>query len=122
MPFTVGCILSCIFAVVAFGLVLCEDEGDFDQGMQTRDINVAAIVGVRNVEQYIAPFLALLAPFVNFTIILDDSSTDGTVAAIESLAQATKVRQVLVKDGSWNRSETSDRNELLLAGAQACVS
>ena len=88
--------------------------------MLTRDINVAATVGVRNVEQSIVPFLKLLSPFVNFTIVLDDSSTDGTVSAIASVAQAAKVRQVITKDGAWNRSETSDRNELLLAGSGVC--
>jgi hypothetical protein len=114
MRFPAANILSLSLFAAALCSVLCQHDGDFDQGAQP--VNVAAIVGVRNVEQYIAPFLKLLAPFVNFTIILDDSSSDGTLAAIESVARATKVRQVLVKDGGWNRSETSDRNELLLAG------
>jgi hypothetical protein len=107
-------LLATALACVALG----QDDDDFEQGMLTRDINVAAIVGVRNVEQSIAPFLRLLSPFVNFTIVLDDSSTDGTVSAIESVALEAKVRLVLTKDGSWNRSETSDRNELLIAGGR----
>lgn len=115
---------GCAWAVFICAAVVCvvraQLDGDGEQELQGRDINVAAIVGVRNVELSIKPFLMLLAPFVNFTVLLDDSSTDGTVAAIESVAQEAKVRRVLVKDGSWNRSETTDRNELLLAGAPSC--
>jgi hypothetical protein len=118
MRFVTECKLSLSVLLAALCLVLCQHSSDFE-GFETREVNVAAIVGVRNVEQYIVPFLRLLAPFVNFTIILDDSSTDATVAAIESVALDTKVRQVLVKDGAWNRSETDDRNELLRAGSRA---
>jgi hypothetical protein len=109
--------LSLALYLVVLSLALGQsDEDDFEPGNLPHHINVAGIVGVRNVEHSIAPFLKLLAPFVNFTIVLDDSSDDGTLAAIESVAHETKVRRVLVKDGSWNRSETTDRNELLLAG------
>jgi hypothetical protein len=115
-----GCAWAVFICAAAACVVRAQLDGDGEQELQGRDINVAAIVGVRNVELSIKPFLMLLAPFVNFTVLLDDSSTDGTVAAIESVAQEAKVRRVLVKDGSWNRSETTDRNELLLAGAPSC--
>jgi hypothetical protein len=111
-------LLALGLCVAAFCTAHGQYDDDFEQEMQPRDIVIAAIVGVRNVELSISPFLRLLAPFVDFTIVLDDSSTDGTVAAIQAVAQETKVKQVLIKDGSWNRSETSDRNELLLAGAR----
>ena len=109
--------LLLVFCLAAFCGARGQAEDDVhDEGAQPRDVVVAAIVGVRNVELSVPHFLRLLAPFVNFTIVLDDSSTDGTVAAVESVAREAKVRQVLVKDGAWNRSETADRNELLLAG------
>ncbi len=114
---------SCAFAqcfVQALALFciasLSDGHDDFEQGVSAQDINVVGIVAVRNAEHQVAPFLRLLSPFVNFTIILDDSSIDRTVSVIESVAKETKVRQILLKPSRWNRSETSDRNELLLAG------
>ena len=114
-----NCARSLLFVLCLAALCGARGQAEddvHDEGSPPRDVVVAAIVGVRNVELSVPHFLRLLAPFVNFTIVLDDSSTDGTVAAVESVAREAKVRQVLVKDGVWNRSETADRNELLLAG------
>ena len=102
-----------VFCIVSFSH--CHD--DLQQGFSDIYINVVGVVAVRNAEHLVAPFLRLLSPFVNFTIVLDDSSSDRTVSVIESVAKETKVRQVLLKPSHWNRSETTDRNELLLAGS-----
>jgi hypothetical protein len=109
------CFVQALLLLCIVSLSHCHE--DFQQGFSDRDINVVGVVAVRNAEHLVAPFLRLLSPFVNFTIVLDDSSSDRTVSVIESVAQETKVRQVLLKSSRWNRSETTDRNELLLAGS-----
>jgi hypothetical protein len=109
------CFVQALLLFCIVSLSHCRE--DFQQGFPDRDINVVGVVAVRNAEHLVAPFLRLLSPFVNFTIVLDDSSSDRTVSVIESVAQETKVRQVLLKSSRWNRSETTDRNELLLAGS-----
>jgi hypothetical protein len=109
------CFVKALLLFCIVSLSQCHDA--FQQGFSDRDINVVGVVAVRNAEHLVAPFLRLLSPFVNFTIVLDDSSSDRTVSVIESVSKETKVRQVLLKSSHWNRSETTDRNELLLAGS-----
>lgn len=76
---------------------------------------IVALVGVRNEAIMIKQFLKAMSCYADAIIVLDDASTDNTVAIAEELAQECKVEKILKKT-KWFRDEPGDRNRLLKAG------
>lgn len=70
---------------------------------------------MRNEEIMIEQCLRGLSLFTDGIIILNDASTDGSVAIIESLAKECNVIEIIHKK-QWCRDEPGDRNALLNAG------
>lgn len=76
---------------------------------------IVGLMAVRNEAQIIANSLQALALYADEIIVLDDASTDNTVAVIRSLQTQCCIAQIIEKE-SWYRDEPGDRNKLLAAG------
>lgn len=76
---------------------------------------IIGLIPLRNEEIMIEQCLRGLALYTDEIIVLDDASTDGSVAKIKSLAQECRVTEIIQKK-EWYRDEPGDRNALLNAG------
>lgn len=76
---------------------------------------IIALVPFRNEEIMMAQCLRGLKPYADEIILLNDASTDNSVAIIESMAQECHVTEIIHKT-EWYRDEPGDRNKLLQAG------
>jgi glycosyltransferase involved in cell wall biosynthesis len=76
---------------------------------------IIGLVPMRNEAIMIEQCLRGLSMLVDEIIILDDASSDSSVAIVESLASECKVTQIIRKE-TWYRDEPGDRNALLYAG------
>ena len=78
---------------------------------------IIGLVPVRNEEARIGLCLRALALVADAIIVLDDNSDDGTVQAVEGLADECNIVEIITKQGQrWFRDETGDRNLMLQAG------
>jgi glycosyltransferase involved in cell wall biosynthesis len=82
-----------------------------------RPKKIIGLVPVRNEEAYIDQCLRALALYTDAIIVLDDASTDNTVAIVESLAQECHIDRI-IKKAVWKRDEPGDRNKLIQAGRE----
>ncbi len=73
---------------------------------------IFGLVAVRNVASNIADFLRLLSLLTDAIAVLDDASTDSTVAEVLKVASECQVEAVITKS-SWLRNEAQDKNLLL---------
>lgn len=80
-----------------------------------RTPKIIGLIPLRNEEIMIEQCLRGLSLFTDEIIVLDDASTDNSVAIIESLAAECNVTQIIRKK-EWYRDEPGDRNALLNAG------
>jgi len=110
----IAALRSLAFLVLASASAVYRTE---DTGAASRagGAKIVGLVPVRNEERRIGFCLRALAMFVDEIVVLDDSSTDGTVAAVHALSQECRVSRIITK-GAWLRDETADRNALLAAG------
>lgn len=75
------------------------------------------LVPVRNEEIMLAQCLKALAKYTDAIILLDDFSTDQTVAIAEALVQECNIERI-IKKKTWYRDEPGDKNKLLQAGRE----
>ncbi|PKN03214.1 hypothetical protein CVU75_03415 [Candidatus Dependentiae bacterium HGW-Dependentiae-1] len=85
------------------------------KALMARPKKIIGLVPVRNEEQYIDQCLRGLALYTDAIIVLDDASTDHTVAIVQSIAKECNVATI-IKKNVWVRDEPGDRNKLLQAG------
>lgn len=76
---------------------------------------IVGLMAARNEAQLIANSLQALALYTDEIIVLDDASTDNTVAVVKSLQIQCRIAQIIEKK-AWYRDEPGDRNKLLMAG------
>ncbi|MDZ4131253.1 MAG: glycosyltransferase, partial [Hydrogenophaga sp.] len=87
------------------------------KALMARPKKIVGLVPVRNEEQYIDQCLRALALYTDAIIVLDDVSTDNTVAIVESLAKECHIERI-IKKTIWFRDEPGDRNKMLQAGRE----
>lgn len=75
-------------------------------------VKIFGLVAVRNVASNIAEFLRLLALLTDAIAVLDDASSDETVAQVLSVARECQIEAVITKS-AWVRNEAQDKNLLL---------
>lgn len=75
------------------------------------------LVPVRNEQNIIAQCLKALSKYTDAIVVLDDFSSDKTVAIIESLAEECHIERI-IKKNAWHRNEPGDKNKLLQAGRE----
>ncbi|WP_162605057.1 FkbM family methyltransferase [Geomonas oryzae] len=80
-----------------------------------RPPKIVGLVTVRNESAIVGQALRLLSLFTDAIVLLDDASTDDTVAVCEAYAASCRVEHIIRKR-SWFRDEPGDRNRLLNAG------
>lgn len=78
---------------------------------------IVGLLAVRNERIFIEQCLRALSLYTDAIVVLDDASTDDTVAIIESLAQECKVQKIIRKK-TWFRDEPADQNKLLAGGRE----
>lgn len=76
---------------------------------------IVGLVTVRNESAIVGQALRLLSLFTDAIVLLDDASTDDTVAVCEAHATSCRVQHIIRKR-TWFRDEPGDRNRLLNAG------
>jgi glycosyltransferase involved in cell wall biosynthesis len=87
------------------------------KALLSRPQKIVGLVPVRNENQYIDQCLRALALYTDAIVVLDDASTDNTVAIVESLAKECKIER-FIKKTVWFRDEPGDRNKLIQAGRE----
>ncbi|PKN03213.1 hypothetical protein CVU75_03410 [Candidatus Dependentiae bacterium HGW-Dependentiae-1] len=87
------------------------------KALMQRPKKIVGLVPVRNEEQYIDQCLRALALYTDAIVVLDDASTDNTVAIVESVAQECHIERIIKKQ-IWFRDEPGDRNKVLQAGRE----
>lgn len=85
--------------------------------LMARPKKIVGLVPVRNEAPYIDQCMRALACYTDAIIVLDDASTDNTVAVVESVAKECHVERIIKKE-IWYRNEPGDRNKLLQAGRE----
>lgn len=78
---------------------------------------IVGLVPVRNEEIFIANCLRALAPYTDAIVVLDDVSTDRTLAIVESLKDECHIERIIAKK-EWVRNEMADREAMLVAGRE----
>ena len=76
---------------------------------------IVGLVTMRNESAIIAQCLRCLSRLTDAIVVIDDASTDDSVAICEDLREECNVKHIICKK-SWHRDESSDRNRLLNAG------
>ena len=76
---------------------------------------IVGLMAVRNEAQIIANSLQALSLYTDEIIVLDDASTDNTVAVVKSLQVECHITKIIEKE-HWYRDEPGDKNKLLAAG------
>jgi glycosyltransferase involved in cell wall biosynthesis len=98
-----------------FSLFLCLNINFLASPILAQAPKIVGLMAVRNEAQIIANSLQALALYTDAIVVLDDASTDNTVAVIKSLQTQCCIAQIIEKE-SWYRDEPGDRNKLLAAG------
>lgn len=83
--------------------------------IEAQQPKIIGLIPMRNEEIMIEQCLRGLAMITDEIIILDDASTDNSMAIIESLAKDCNITEIRRKK-TWHRDEPGDRNALLNAG------
>lgn len=83
----------------------------------TKPPKIVGLVPVRNEEILIANCLRALAPYTDAIVVLDDVSTDNTLAIVESLIEECHIERIIAKK-EWVRNEKADREAMLVAGRE----
>lgn len=83
--------------------------------MHAHATKIVGLVAARNEALLIEQCIRALACYADEIVMLDDCSTDNTVAIVESLADECRVKTI-IKKNSWARDELADKNRLLQAG------
>lgn len=81
----------------------------------SKEPKIIGLMPVRNEGDIIDQSLKALSLYVDSIVVLDDASTDDTVAKIKSIAQECKVESIIEKK-EWYRDEPADANKLLEEG------
>lgn len=80
---------------------------------------IVGLVEARNALRALPFFLSALAAVVDAVVLLDDVSTDASVAFLAAHGGSLGVELLLTKTGGWVREELRDRSILLHAGRSA---
>lgn len=100
-----------IFAYLVPGLI-------FTSILDSKPIKVVGLVPVRNEERFITNCLQTLALYTDAIVVLDDASTDNTLAIVESLKIDCKIERIIRNSQPWIKNESRDRSALLKAGRE----
>ena len=92
----------------AYAKLLADNEEVFRGKWDRRQI-ITAMFAVKNEAKHLRQTLADIEPYVDHIVILDDGSTDDTVAICKSFA---KVTQIVSNPPGLERDEGRDRNTL----------
>jgi hypothetical protein len=85
--------------------------------IEAKTPKIVGLVPVRNEEILIANCLRALVPYTDAIVVLDDVSTDKTLAIVESLKEECHVERIIAKK-EWIRDEKADREAMLVAGRE----
>jgi glycosyltransferase involved in cell wall biosynthesis len=96
------------FTIISMLMMLCIS-------VNANPPKIVGLVAARNEALLIEQCLRSLACYADEIAVLDDCSTDNTVALVESLADECRVKTI-IKKTVWARDELADKNSLLLAG------
>ncbi len=80
---------------------------------------IIGLIPLRNEEIMIEQCLRGLCLYTDEIIVLDDASTDNSVAIIESLAKECNVTEIIRKK-EWYRNEPADRNNARRSSHRPC--
>ncbi len=83
----------------------------------TQDLKIVGLLPVRNEELFIANCLRAMAAYTDSIVVLDDVSTDLTLAIVRSLQDECHIERIIEKN-VWDRNEQADREILLKAGRE----
>ncbi len=78
---------------------------------------IVGLVGFRNEENFLAQHLKALSLYTDAIVVLDDASTDNSLAIAQSLQKECNIERIITKE-TWFRDEPGDRNKLLQAGRE----
>lgn len=94
------------YRLIVISMLLC---------MPIHAAKIVGLVAARNESLLIEQCLRSLACYADEIVVLDDCSTDNTVALVESLAEECRIKTI-IKKVVWARDELADKNSLLYAG------
>ncbi|MCK5633252.1 glycosyltransferase family 2 protein [bacterium] len=77
---------------------------------------IVGIMRIKNEAQIIEQCLRALSIYTDAIVIIDDKSTDNTIEIIKTLAQECNIEKIIIKQGAWLLTESSDQNKLLQTG------
>jgi glycosyltransferase involved in cell wall biosynthesis len=78
---------------------------------------IVGIMAFRNEANFLAQHLKALSLYTDAIVVLDDASTDDSLAIAQSLQEECNIEKIITKD-IWFRDEPGDRNKLLEAGRE----
>lgn len=83
----------------------------------TKESKIVGVMAFRNEENFLAQHLKALSLYTDAIVVLDDASTDNSLAIARLLSEECNIEKIITKD-KWYRDEPGDRNKLLKAGRE----